>query len=162
MKLLCTFALAVVAVVPALAQTHPDFSGTWVEDVALRKTTRVVAQGGGGSRALPPLDTVVRQSATELVTERTFMGHTVRHAYRLDGRESVNRNGAVTETTKTRWEGARLITEGSSFQVTSAGESSWEHKEVRWLEKSGAMVTEMTTKDEAGKVDVVTQTFRRK
>jgi hypothetical protein len=86
----------------------------------------------------------------------------VRYVYQLDGKESVNHNGANTLTTKSAWDGQKLVTRGTSFSVTSAGESLWEFEEMRWLDKTGAMVTETTHKDEAGKVNVVTQVYRKK
>jgi len=80
----------------------------------------------------------------------------------LDGSESVNHNGANTMTTKSAWEGQTLVTQGTSFSVTSAGESNWIVKERRSLDKTGAMIVEMTYKDDSGKVDTTTRVFRRK
>lgn len=153
-----------VLVRPVAGQaSHPDFTGTWVEDEAARKTT-FPATPAGGARAVAaaPSDTVVKQTSSTITIERSFMSIVVRHVYKLDGAESVNHNGANTMTTKSAWEGQKLVTRGTSFSVTNQGESTWEYTESRWLDKSGAMVTETTYKDEAGKVDVVTQVFRRK
>ena len=155
--------LVLAAARPGVAQARPDFSGTWVEDESARKTTWPAQPAGGGKAlSLPPADTLVTQSAAALTTERKVMSQVLRYVYRLDGTESVNHNGANTLTTKSRWEGQKLVTQGTSFSVTSAGESLWEIKETRWLDKSGAMITETTHKDEAGKVNVVTLTFRKK
>jgi len=158
-------ALTLLAVVTLVAgqSPHPDFSGTWVEDEAARKTTfPTTASGGGKAMTAPPGDTVVKQTPATVTIERSVMSIVVRHVYSLDGTESVNRNGANTMTTKSAWEGQKLVTRGTSFSVTSQGESTWDYREARWLDKSGAMVTETTYKDEAGKVNVVTQVFRRK
>ena len=159
------FAVLVVlaAAGPALAQPLPNFSGTWVEDESARKTTWPT-QPSGASKAmtLPPADTVVSQTAATLTTERKFMSQVLRYVYQLDGKESVNHNGANTLTTKSTWEGQKLVTRGTSFSVTSAGESLWEFEEMRWLDKTGAMVTETTNKDEGGKVNVVMQVYRKK
>lgn len=159
------FMFACLPCVLALAQAHPDFSGTWVEDESARKTTNPApnsGRSGGKSMALPPMDLVVTQTAAALTSERKFMSQVIRYVYQLDGKESVNRNGANTLTTKSAWDGQKLVTDGTSFSVTSAGESLWIVKESRWLDKSGAMVTETSYKDEAGKVNVVTQVYRRK
>lgn len=106
------------------------------------------------SRALPPADLVVTQTGAPLTTERKFMQSAVRHVYMLDGGESVNKNGANTMTTRSRWDGQKLITQGTSFSVTSAGASLWI--------VSGAMVTETTLKDEDGKVHGVTLVCRKR
>jgi hypothetical protein len=153
--------LALVATA-ALVQSHPDFSGTWVEDESLRKTTFPVATGKARAATLPPADTVITQTASALSDEMTVMGHVIRFVYKLDGSESVNHNGANTMTTKSAWEGQTLVTQGTSFSVTSAGESNWIVKERRSLDKTGAMIVEMTYKDDSGKVDTTTRVFRRK
>jgi hypothetical protein len=91
------------------------------------------------------------------------MSQVVRYTYRLDGKESVNHNGADTQTTRTRWEGSRLISEGTSYSVTSAGESSWQFKETRWLNPKGQLVFETIHKDDAtGKVLTVTRVWTKK
>jgi hypothetical protein len=155
--------VAATAVLPVLAQpSHPDFSGTWVEDQAARKTTYPTTANGAKAVTAPPGDTVIRQTGSAITIERPVMSQVIRHIYQLDGRESVNHNGANTMTTKSAWEGHKLVTRGTSFSVTSQGESSWEYTEVRSLDRTGAMVVEATYKDEAGKVNVVTQVFRRK
>ena len=154
----------VALVSPVAGQSqHPDFSGTWVEDEAARKTTfPTTSSGGGKAMTAAPGDTEVKQTPATITIERSFMSIVVRHVYNLDGTESVNHNGANTMTTKSAWEGQKLVTRGTSFSVTSQGESTWEYTEARWLDNAGAMVTETTYKDEAGKVNVVTQVFRRK
>jgi hypothetical protein len=160
---LVLFTLACLPAALPHAQSHPDFSGTWVEDERARTFTPPLPDSGGQkAMTLPPMDTVVTQTAAALTSERTFMSQIVRYAYQLDGKESVNHNGANTLTTRSVWDGKKLVTQGTSFSVTSAGESLWQFKENRWLDQSGAMVTETTHKDEAGTVTVVTQVFRRK
>jgi hypothetical protein len=159
------FALFIAALLPgapAIAQPHPDFSGTWVEDESARKTTWPATASGGRAMTARPGDTVVTQTAATLTTERKFMSQIVRYVYQLDGRESANHNGANTLTTKSAWEGTTLVTQGTSFSVTSAGESLWEVKESRRLAPSGAMVVETTYRDEAGKVNTTTLVFRKK
>jgi hypothetical protein len=158
--------LLTLAFLPAAlprAQAHPDFSGAWVEDESARKSTLAVPDSGGQkAMTLPPADTVLTQTSAALTSERKFMSQIVRYVYQLDGKESVNQNGANTLTTKSAWDGRKLVTQGTSFSVTSAGESLWQFKEIRWLDQSGAMVTETTHKDEAGTLTVVTRVFRKK
>jgi hypothetical protein len=156
------FLLAMAVTGPVIAQTRPDFSGTWVEDPGARKTTMPAPPQGPKAMPLPPADTVVTQTASDLIAERKVMSQVVRYVYHLDGRESVNHNGANTLTTRSAWVGARLVTTGTSFSATSAGESTWVFKEVRWLDPSDAMITETTHTDEAGTVNTVQQTYRKK
>ena len=155
-------ALVLVLALAAPAQTHPNFAGTWVEDEGARKTTMPAPPAGSTALTLPPADTVITQTASDLISERKFMSQVIRYVHHLDGRESVNHNGANTLTTKSAWDGARLVTQGTSFSATSAGEFTWQVKEVRSLVTSGALVVETTTVDEAGKVNLVTRVFRRK
>jgi hypothetical protein len=146
------------------AQPKPDFSGVWVEDQALRKTTLAVTPGAK-SMALPERDTTIKQTADAIVIEMAppapgFNG--LRHAYDLSGKQSVNKNGANTQTTKSRWDGGKLVTEGTSFSETNQGEFHWKYVETRWMDAQGRMVLETKTTDESGKTNVVTRTFNKK
>ena len=155
--------VSVLIVVMPLVQAAPNFSGAWVEDASLRQTT-VKPPAGSGPRSLvaPDSDLVVTQTSTTLTSERKFMTQVIRHVFRLDGNESVNLNGANTQTTKSHWDGRRLVTEGTSYSVTSQGESTWIYREVRSLDAKGRMVIEVTTTDEAGVKNVVTRVFNKK
>jgi|tagenome__1003787_1003787.scaffolds.fasta_scaffold20852723_2 hypothetical protein len=158
-------ATLVAASGPVFGQTpsRPDFSGTWVEDLSLRKTTFPTG-GAPGARAMsaPEADTVVTQTATVLTIERSVMSQVIRYVYRLDGGESVNHNGANTQTTKSAWERNTLVTRGTSFSVTSQGESTWDYSEKRSLDPKGLMVVETGWKDEAGTVNTTRRVFHRK
>ena len=144
------------------AQQRPDFSGRWVEDESQRKSPYAAASSGG-ARALSSsgVETVITQTPDQLIIERDFIER-VRHVHHLDGREDRNRNGAQVHTTRTRWEGGRLVTEGATVQVTSHGETSWQVKEVRWLTPKGELALETTRIDEAGDTRTVYQVFQRK
>jgi hypothetical protein len=145
-----------------IAQRLPDFSGTWVEDEAARKTTFPAAEAGAQAIAAAAADTVVTQTATTLTVERTVMSQVLRYVFDLSGKESVNRNGANTLTTRSYWEGHKLVSRGTSFSVTSQGESTWEYTEIRSLDAKGTMIVDTRYKDEAGKVNVVSRIFRKK
>ena len=144
-------------------QAAPDFSGTWVEDASLRQTT-IKPPAGSGPRAMaaPASDLVVTQTPTTLTSERRFMTQVIRHTFKLDGKESVNLNGANTQTTRSHWDGKKLVTEGTSYSVTSQGEFTWIYREVHSLDANGRMVIEVTTTDEAGVKNVVTRVFNKK
>jgi hypothetical protein len=159
--------LALVSATPApmpAAQKTPDFNGTWAEVEAERKVTPPVQQAATGMKTIqgPPPEKIVTQTAQMIRIDSPWLHGVVRHSYKLDGTQSVNLNGANTLTTKSRWEGGRLITEGTSFSETSAGESTWQFKEVRWMDAKGRMVTETSNIDEAGKLHHVVRVFVRK
>ena len=113
----------------AFLQAKPDFSGSW-KQVDLKITPPPANTGG----ALPPGITVIRQTATTIAIEREAFGDPIVYTFALDGSESKNASGAMTMTTRTRWEGTRLVTEGTSVSVTSQGRSVWKIKEVRYFD----------------------------
>ena len=144
---IASLVLASMAVGLAAAQARPDFSGTWVEDETRRLnllTGAPVPKPPAGAPVLPASDTVITQTAGSFTTERKAFSTAVRYTYQLDGKESRNENGADTVITRSRWEGARLITEGTRTSVTSQGENTWDFREVRFLDPKGAMVVETT------------------
>lgn len=108
---------------------RPDFSGVWDQDSDASKALteknggewRVAGAGvggpppaGSGVRVLRP-ETVITQSATELVIERRFEGEiTGRDVYKLDGSESLNVSRTSTSKSTTTWQGRSLVTKGST------------------------------------------------
>ena len=161
---LIVFAVAVGLTAALAAQKHPDFSGTWVEDESQRKSPYDQPATGGGVKAItgPPAPLTITQSPERLTIERTRGPQTTRFVHDFDGRENKNHTGALTYTTRSRWEGARLVTEGSVFEVTSAGERSWKVKEVRWLTAKGELGTEITNVDEDDRSSVVVRIYKRR
>jgi hypothetical protein len=168
MKSVCVALLAIVvfgaAVSPARAQKRPDFTGTWEEDASQRKSPFENTAATGGARAIarPAEPLRLTQTADRLTLELTFMDQVTRMSYDFDGRENVNRTGAQIHTTRSRWEGAKFITEGSIFQMTSQGEESWTLKASYWMTPKGEMVQERTQVDEDGKTNTVYRVFRKK
>ena len=146
------------------AQKRPDFTGTWVEDAAQRKVSPpdpAVANVKGALAMQDPPE-VITQTAERITVAQTFMGQTNRITYELDGRENKNRRGAQILTTRTRWDGNRLVTEGTIHQVTSAGEESWKLREVRSMSAKGEMVLDVTHVDEDRKSRTVTQVLKKR
>lgn len=167
MKTLLTMALAAVltggAVLPLAAQKPPDFTGTWEEDVTQRKSPYSKPVSGGGPKAMgiAPEPVKLLQTGDRLIIEHTFRGQVTRVSHDLDGRENRNHTGAQIHTTRTRWEGTKLVTEGTTFQTTSAGEESWTLREVRWLTPRGEMAEEVTRVHEDGGSSTVLRVFRK-
>lgn len=157
-----TVAIVCLCAASAAAQTRPDFSGRWVEDASQRKSPYDTTPSGG-ARAMSStgVETLITHTADQLIIDRDFIEKT-RHVHHLDGREDRNRNGAQVHTTRTTWQGDRLVTEGITYQVTSHGETSWKVKEVRWLNARGQLALETTRIDEDGEAKTVLQIFRKK
>ena len=116
-----------------------------------------MAAGG----AAPP-EWVITQTPAALTIVRALPdGTQQKFVYKLDGSESVNVNGRTTQKTRTTVAGGRLTTVGSQSVTTDQGDVLSEIKEVRWLEKDGSMVVEMTrTVNES--VRTTTQVFAKK
>jgi hypothetical protein len=96
------------------------------------------AAGGGG-----PIELVITQTATSLTMERRFAGvEPQTTTYKLDGSESTNVTGRTTLKTKSRWDGAKLVTEGTLATKTDQAEIKGTIKETRWLEKDGTLIVE--------------------
>lgn len=152
---------------------RPDFSGTWEMDVERSRaenrarsaansggapapgggggamsaagggnTMRVA--GGGGAPAVTAVK--VTQTASSLTIERISGQVWEKVVHKLDGTESTNVNGNTTLKLKSRWEGAKLVSEGGSEAKLRDGSGviTASVKEVRWLEKPGVMVIETT------------------
>ncbi|MCC7184604.1 MAG: hypothetical protein IT185_00080 [Acidobacteria bacterium] len=158
-----TAAVLCVAALGTLAQGRPDFSGTWELDLprtqAENRARSGVASGGGGGgmstmspggapNAGAPAATVVRitQTSASLTIDRVSGQIFAKTNYRLDGGEAVTVIDAMTRKQKSRWEGTKLVSEGTGETVLSDGSGSVKStfKEVRWLDKDGTMVVEST------------------
>jgi hypothetical protein len=151
-------AIVTVSAAALAAQTKPDFNGTWdvnpektAADRAAAATTSPGGGGGGGLRggggnsmsavgATAPMPYVIKQTARELTITRDFGDGTVQKwVYRLDGSESVNTNLRTTLTTRSTFTDGKLVTEGKQATKTDQAEVTGTFKEVRWIDKDGAM-----------------------
>jgi hypothetical protein len=162
-------AAASAANLTAAIQT-PDFSGAWslasyrgsVEADSGGDATRLTERpatggggavagvasfsfsGGGGARRGPAAQALTIRQAGGILTIEVPDDATRTTTYRLDGTESVNTLGNVTFRTVSRWDGSRLVTEGTQTVSTSAGDVSAAFKEVRWITEEGVMAIETT------------------
>ena len=189
MRMKMVWSLVTVAVVSAapLAQSRADFSGTWEFDAARTAREAGAKPGGGrggGSMGLSggnglapaaPAPTVVRisQAAAALTVERVSGQVPEKVVHTFDGARSVSVNGQSTLTLTSRWDGARLISEGTSETRLRDGSGSVTGtvKEVRWLEPDGTMAVETTrvvqpppgvTVTNAGQPIIRVQYFKKK
>jgi hypothetical protein len=164
------------------AQTHPDLSGDWVlnrdKTAAVTDAHRssssstpsasVSGGGGGGGVAMmgqgpvAPPEYLITLTAASITVDRVAVTTPQKYVYKLDGSDSVNAVGPTTSKTKTHWDGARLVTEGTRSVTTSQGDVSSLFKEVRSLDKDGAMIVEQTRQSQNQEPLTTYQVFVRK
>jgi len=104
----------------------------------------------------------VTQSVQTLTIERRSSGGRQKFVYRLDGAESVNVNGASKRTTRSRWNGDTLVTEGTEALSSTRGALSNAFREARSIGNDGAMVVETTREFEGGGRTVSVLAFVKK
>jgi len=108
------------------------------------------------------LEWVITQTAAALTLTRSMAdGSLQKLIYKLDGSESVNVNGRTTQTTKTTVAAGKITTVGTQVVKTDQGDVTSQIKEVRSLDKDGAMVVE-TTRTIDGGSRTTTQVFVKK
>ena len=146
------------------AQKAPQFSGRWVEDETQRQSPYTTPAPGPGAKVLtgPPPELSITQTADALTIEEIGSRGNRRITYNLGGQQGVNKWGAITETTRTRWDGDKLVTEGTEYQITSHGETTWKVKTVRSLRPNGEMVVEQTRIDEDDESRTLVRVYRKK
>lgn len=191
-KTMSAVGVVILAVTGALAaQSRPDFSGVWELDVERSRAANAsagsgggggggtmgaaMAPRGGGGAAGPAAVTTIRitQTPAALTIERVAGQVWDKVVHRLDGTESANANGRTTITIKSRWDGARLVSEGTSRTEVPDGTGAFTGtlKETRWLEADGTLVVEAVRVtnpppgvqvSNAGKPVTTRQYFRKK
>ena len=150
--------LAFTFATPLTTQAKPDFSGTWLRT---ESKTEPPPKPGGGAGVMPVSPLAIRQSQEALTIEREGFDRPIIYTFRLDGSESRNASGAMTMVTRSRWEGTRLITEGTQTSVTSQGRFAWTIKEVRYLDAKRALVVETTRTEQGGTPSTTREVFTK-
>jgi hypothetical protein len=180
-RVVIALVLAGLTGIPLAAQRTPDFSGTYVMQPTARQgggmgggggataSASAGARAGGGAGgggammgATTPPEITVSQTATSLTIERRSGGNTQTTIYKLDGSESVNSTGNVTTRSRSRWEGATLVTEGTQTIKTSQGEVSGSFKEMRSFDGSGQLVVDITRQTSSGQPLTAQQVYKKK
>jgi hypothetical protein len=139
------------------AQSRPDFTGTWTMDASRSQLPQMGRGGrGGGGRGAGggSLTQVIKQTAADLTIEIQGGPLSRTAVYKLDGSPTTNEGGrGATITSKTRWDGAKLIIE-STREIQGFSLST---TETRSLEAGGKeMVVETTAATPQGE-----QTFKQ-
>lgn len=147
MKRVAVTVLAVVVTgVLVAAQGTTDFSGSWSLDK--EKSTMPQMGGGPGGPGGPgggmAESLTIKQTATEL-TRETGGQRPATRTYKLDGSESVNATPRGDIKSKSKWDGAKLVTESVREMQGPDGPMSITTKEVMSLEADGSLVIESTT-----------------
>lgn len=152
-----------MAIAVAQTQGKPDFSGTWVVDSVERpeRPSGGPARGGGGRMAIMEKGQRVRikQTAERLTVTSSGESGEQMNAYTLDGSESTNASRRGDVTTRTKWEGAALVTEGTRSINSPMGEMTVKTREVRSLSNDGHRMTVRTTLDTPRGQRTTTVTF---
>lgn len=139
-------ALVALMALPALAgaQSTPDFTGKWVQDME-KSDPAMGGPGGGGRGPAGPQTLTITQTAAEFTIERETPNGVVKLVYKLDGSKSMNDMGRGSSETTSKWDGGKLVTTGKQTMNMQGNEVSLDVKEVRSLEADGTMVVVSTT-----------------
>ena len=143
-----TLVLMVAAAAPVATQ-GTDFSGTWQLD---RDASEFPQFGGGGGRGRSPgrmmggATLVITQTADLLTIEQQSERGSRTLRYHLDGRESTNEVPRGELTTRSAWDGAALVTQGSQQLSTPRSDMSVDLVERRSLSADGHTMTVESTR----------------
>ena len=145
--------LAMAALAGPAAAQGTDFSGTWRLDADASELPdfggggRLFGgrgggrQGGGGGPAGGARTLVIVQTPAMLIVEQQSDRGSRAVTYRLDGEASTSSGPRGEQTTRSRWDGAALVTEGTQSVSTPRGDFSLEFTEWRTLSADGATMT---------------------
>lgn len=145
MKRLCMVSVAALTLVavPALtlAQTRPDFSGTW------RFSTERSGRGTeGNSPAITyPSELLVKQTPVEMHLEgRSLRQADMRAVYKFDGSEvTVSTTEGITEKAKAMWDGAKLVITARRSFAGPGGDFETDFRDV-WTLNGNVLTIERT------------------
>jgi hypothetical protein len=154
---LIAIAAAAALTATVVAQTTPNFAGTWklVPDAT-------ASAGAGRAGGLGPEATIVQDATSLTITRFTQMGE-FKSVYRLDGSESRNvldfQGNSIDQLSTTKWDGGKLI-------VNTKMEFSGNLVEVSMtmaLDASGNLIVENTRPDfQGGGAPVTTKATYKK
>ena len=141
LMIVLSVALALGGHAVTLAQTRPDFSGTWRLNVG--KSGPNVA---GNTPNIPfPSQIAVKQTPTEISVENTSVRQqSVSAVYKLDGSKvNVQAPEGIMETGEAKFDGANLVITSRRSFSSPAGDVVVEFKEI-WSLAGSALTIEKT------------------
>jgi hypothetical protein len=146
-----------------LSQAKPNLSGNWTLDLSRSNFGRL-----GSSQfknAKMTLKITQREPEVKIIRNATLNGQSRNHnlTYFTDGRGENNPNILTNESmgSKTKWEGARLITRASSSMSFNGQSINLEAIEKRELSADGKTLTVTNTISSPRGVDVIKLVFAK-
>jgi hypothetical protein len=133
--------LAGLAAIGAPAQTHPDFSGRWTFDRARSAEPwngRIVIAAILGDQC------DATQDAASLKLAITVGGQKVTAVYTFDGESRNLSPGDIPVTSRTSWDGARLVIASTSAAIVKGQDVTIETRRVMWIDGAGNLIIERT------------------
>ena len=124
-----------------------SFAGTWT--AVADSAAPAPAPGRGGGRGLGQAATIVQDDKTLTITRTTQNGE-MKSVYNLDGSESKNTltmgGNAVEQTSKTKWEGDKLVI----TTTMNVGGTPSESTMALSLDQAGQLIVEATGNGRGG------------
>jgi hypothetical protein len=156
--ILMSAAALIVGATNLSAQAKPSFAGTWTVIV---DPSVAPAPGRGGRGGLGQGGTIAQDGKTLTITRTTQNGE-MKSVYNLDGSESKNTmtfgGNSVEQTSKTRWDGDKLVVTTSSTFNGNPVETTM----VLSLDAAGNLVVDATGPGRNGGAPTTTHTTYKK
>jgi hypothetical protein len=133
--------LAGLAAISAEAQPRPDFSGSWTFDRARS------AEPWNGRIVIAPIlgdQCDATQDATALKLAITVGGQKVTAVYNFDGESRNLSPGDIPVTSRTSWDGPRLVIVSTSAALVKGQGVTIETRRILRLDAAGNLVIERT------------------
>jgi hypothetical protein len=148
-RALATGVLAALTGLAVIAQAPANFSGAWTLD---KENSTIPQAGGGGGRmgGMAAESIAIEQTSAEVRREAKMAERTLTRAYKLDGSESVNETPRGQLKTRSKWDGAKLVTSGTSEVQGPNGPFTLESTETMMLDAQGRLVIETVSKTPMG------------
>ena len=155
----------VLAGATAFAQGR-DFSGRWTPDAEKNRdaprggggagTGGGRMQGGGGGNA-GTSELTITLDKTSFTIGRTSEGASAKTVYRLDGKETVNGDGATAWRSRAKWDGEALVV--SMSRNTPQGTQT---QTVRYYLEGDDLVQEVSRPAANGRPGLTSKTYYRR
>ena len=140
-RVVLALCLTCLAGLNAQPQTRPDFSGRWTFDRSRSAEPwngRIVIAAILGDRC------VATQDAKALTLAITVGGQNVTAVYTFQGPSRNLSPGDIPVTSRTSWDGQRLVIVSTSTAVVKGRNVTIETRRVMWLDRGGNLIIERT------------------
>ena len=140
-RVVLTLWLACLAGLDSQPQARPDFSGHWTFDRSKS------AEPWNGRIVIAPIlgdECVATQDAAALTLAITVGGQKVTAVYNFDGESRNLSPGDIPVTSRTSWDGPRLVIVSTSAAVVKGQNVTIETRRVLSLDGAGHLIIERT------------------